>query len=108
MMVIRLGIEMKRGIEAAFQEINHLGGVWGSKKLRLLTLDDAYEPTYTKVNTDFFLFNTTPPAGSLNSAIFNQSVGGNEDIQKKVFFGLIGYVGTPTVQVSSNSLSCLS
>nr|CAG4714127.1 unnamed protein product [Naegleria fowleri] len=94
----RLGIEMKRGIEAAFQEINHLGGVWGSKKLRLLTLDDAYEPTYTKVNTDFFLFNTTPPAGSLNSAIFNQSVGGNEDIQKKVFFGLIGYVGTPTVQ----------
>ncbi|KAG2373940.1 hypothetical protein C9374_011605 [Naegleria lovaniensis] len=89
---------MKRGIEAAFEEINSLGGVWGSKKLRLFTLDDAYEPANTKINTDYFLFNMTPPANSLNRALFSNVSIIDTKIRDTVFFGLIGYVGTPTVQ----------
>ncbi|KAG2388056.1 hypothetical protein C9374_000906 [Naegleria lovaniensis] len=89
---------MKRGIEAAFEEINSLGGVWGSKKLRLLSLDDSYEPSNTKINTDFFLYNITPPSNSLNGALFTNASTNENNIRNRVFFGLIGYVGTPTVQ----------
>ncbi|EFC40540.1 predicted protein [Naegleria gruberi] len=95
----KLGTEMRDGILAAFEEVNSMGGVWNNKKLKLLTLDDAYEPTNTKINTDFFLYNTTPPTSSLiyqpylnsSSPQFITSV----DVSK--IFGLIGYVGTPTV-----------
>ena len=38
-----LGIEMSRGVRAAFDEQNRLGGVQG-RSLRLIALDDGYEP----------------------------------------------------------------
>ncbi|KAL9650595.1 hypothetical protein ABK040_006396 [Willaertia magna] len=84
-----LGIELRDGILAAFHEANLLGGIWNSKKLRLVTLDDKYEPIYTKQNTNYFLFNKTLPNGSPGGVSLNQPI-------TKVF-GLIGYVGTPTV-----------
>lgn len=44
-----LGIDMRVGIEAAFAEANRRGGV-RSMKLRLITLDDCYEPLRTAPN----------------------------------------------------------
>ena len=65
-----LGINMRRGIEAAFYEANQNGGVHG-RQLALISMDDAYEP-------DIAIANTT----SL--------------IEEEQVFALIGAVGTPT------------
>jgi ABC-type branched-subunit amino acid transport system substrate-binding protein len=45
----RLGINMRTGVEAALEEANRAGGVDG-RKLRLVTLDDGYEPARTAPN----------------------------------------------------------
>ena len=66
----QLGTDMKRGIEAAFHEINKRGGVHG-RRLELVSRDDAYEPEAAIANT-LYLIN-----------------------ESKVF-ALIGAVGTPT------------
>jgi len=66
----QLGIQMRNGIKAYFDEVNAKGGVNG-RKLELVTLDDGYEPTRTVPNT-------------------------KELIEKHRVFALIGYVGTPT------------
>ena len=65
-----LGKNMKLGIEAAFQEINRDGGVFG-RRLELLSLDDAYEPEAAISNT-------------------------KQLIEDEAVFALIGAVGTPT------------
>ena len=65
-----LGINMRLGIEAAFEEANREGGVHG-RLLALTTRDDAYEPEEAIVNTQALI----------------------EDDQ---VFALIGAVGTPT------------
>ncbi len=70
-----LGLEMRRGIEAAFHEQNEAGGVHG-RMLDLTSLDDAYE-------TDFAFANT-------RRLIFREEV-----------FALIGEVGTPTSRAAS-------
>ncbi|MCY3765174.1 MAG: ABC transporter substrate-binding protein [Gemmatimonadetes bacterium] len=66
----QLGTDMKRGIEAAFHEINQRGGVHG-RRLELVSRDDAYEPEAAIANT-LYLIN-----------------------EAKVF-ALVGAVGTPT------------
>lgn len=66
----QLGTDMKRGIEAAFYEINQRGGIHG-RRLELVSRDDAYEPEAAIANT-LYLIN-----------------------EAKVF-ALIGAVGTPT------------
>ena len=65
-----LGRNMRLGIEAAFDEANARGGVFG-RRLELLSLDDAYEPEAAIANT--------------RRLIFENGV-----------FALIGAVGTPT------------
>ena len=65
-----LGIEMRRGIEAAFAESNRAGGVNG-RRLDLVTVDDAYEPEAAITNAQQLID-------------FHQ------------VFALIGSVGTPT------------
>ena len=65
-----LGKNMRLGIEAAFQEINALGGVHG-RELVLLSLDDTYEPEAAIANT-------------------------HRLIEEEEVFALIGAVGTPT------------
>ncbi len=65
-----LGINMRLGIEAAFQEANRNGGVHG-RMLELQTLDDAYEPEDAIVKT-------------------------RRLIESEEVFALIGAVGTPT------------
>jgi len=67
-----LGINMRYGIQAAFQQINDNGGVNGHT-LELVTLDDGYDPGPCLDNTKQFLQNST-------------------------IFGLIGYVGTSSSQ----------
>src|ERR1700748_3779723 len=66
----QLGIQMRNGIKAYFDEVNAKGGVNG-RKLELLTLDDGYETARTLPHT-------------------------KERIEKHRVFALIGYVGTPT------------
>jgi len=66
----QLGIQMRNGIKAYFDEVNAKGGVNG-RKIELVTLDDGYEPARTVPNT-------------------------KELIEKHRVFGLLGYVGTPT------------
>ena len=65
-----LGIGMKLGIEAAFAEANHSGGVHG-RLLELASIDDTYEPELAIANTKQLI--------------------GEESV-----FALIGAVGTPT------------
>ena len=65
-----LGLNMRLGIQAAFQEANENGGVHG-RRLELTTLDDAYEPEAAVTNT-------------------------KQLIEQENVFALIGAVGTPT------------
>ena len=65
-----LGREMRRGIAAAFAEVNARGGVHG-RRLELLSLDDAYEPEAAIANT-------------------------RQLIEEHAVFALLGAVGTPT------------
>jgi branched-chain amino acid transport system substrate-binding protein len=69
-----LGRQMKLGIETAFQATNDAGGVHG-RQLRLVALDDGYEPTRTAtVMTELY--------------------------DKEKVFGIVGNVGTPTAVVA--------
>jgi ABC-type branched-subunit amino acid transport system substrate-binding protein len=65
-----LGTEMARGMNAYFNQVNEHGGVNG-RPIKLITLDDGYEPERTIKNTQVLI---------------------NDD--KAV--ALVGYVGTPT------------
>ncbi len=65
-----LGIEMRLGAQLYFNEINQKGGVNG-RQLRLVTLDDGYEPDRAAANT-------------------------RKLIGEDKVFALLGYVGTPT------------
>lgn len=65
-----LGLEMRRGILAAFAEVNRKGGVNG-RRLDLLSYDDRYEPEQAIANTTRL-------------------------IDRDGVFALIGEVGTPT------------
>lgn len=65
-----LGLEMRRGILAAFAEVNAAGGVAG-RQLELVSYDDGYEPERAVANTLRLL-------------------------QEDRVFALIGPVGTPT------------
>jgi len=69
-----LGRGMKTGIDIAFAAANEAGGING-RKLRLIALDDGYEPERTK-------------------AVMKELAE-----QRKVF-GFIGNVGTPTAEVA--------
>jgi ABC-type branched-subunit amino acid transport system substrate-binding protein len=66
----QLGINMRNGLKAYFDEVNAKGGVHG-RKIELITLDDGYEPARTVPNT-------------------------KKLIDENKVFALIGYVGTPT------------
>ena len=69
-----LGQHMKQGIEAAFSVANAKGGVYG-RQLRLIAVDDGYEPTRT--------------AAAMKQLYERDQV-----------FGLVGNVGTPTAVVA--------
>jgi branched-chain amino acid transport system substrate-binding protein len=69
-----LGQNMKLGIEAAFSVANANGGVYG-RQLRLVSVDDGYEPSRT-------------------AAAMKQLYEGDQ------VFGLIGNVGTPSAVVA--------
>jgi ABC-type branched-subunit amino acid transport system substrate-binding protein len=65
-----LGQGMRRGIEAAFAEVNRGGGIHG-RRLKLISRDDGYEPDRSVVET-------------------------RKLIEDEGVFALIGAVGTPT------------
>ena len=65
-----LGKEMKAGAEAYFKVVNDAGGING-RKIKLISLDDGYEPDRAKANTQKLI------------------------VEEKVL-ALFGYVGTPT------------
>ena len=67
-----LGREYRDGAQAYFAEVNRQGGVNG-RRLRLISLDDRYEPALTVRNT-------------------------TQLIERDQAFALFGYVGTPTVK----------
>jgi ABC-type branched-subunit amino acid transport system substrate-binding protein len=69
-----LGRQMKLGLETAFGAINDAGGISG-RQLRLIAVDDGYEPTRT-----------------LNAM--------KQLVEKDSVFGVVGNVGTPTAIVS--------
>ena len=68
----QLGRDYREGALAWFDEVNRRGGIHG-RKLRLVSLDDRYEPALTLRNT-------------------------RRLIGKERAFALFGYVGTPTVK----------
>ena len=65
-----LGKEMKAGAEAYFNYVNENGGING-RKIKLISIDDGYEPDRAKVNTQKL-------------------------IKDDKVLALFGYVGTPT------------
>ncbi len=65
----QLGIQLNRGAKLYFDAINAAGGVHGAQ-IELRTMDDGYEPTRCKANTEALI---------------------KDDV-----FALFGYVGTPT------------
>lgn len=67
-----LGRDYREGAMAWFAEVNRRGGIQG-RRLRLLSLDDRYEPAKTLANT-------------------------RQLIDRDRVFALFGYVGTPTVK----------
>ncbi len=69
-----LGQNMKMGIEAAFNVANINGGVYG-RQLRLIAVDDGYEPGRTAITM-------------------------NQLYEKDQVFALVGNVGTPTAVVA--------
>lgn len=77
-----LGINMRAGLLAAFNEVNKKGGVYG-RKLKLMSLDDSYEPELAIKNTRTL-------------------------INKHKVFALIGAVGTPTSKAIAPIVSEMS
>jgi ABC-type branched-subunit amino acid transport system substrate-binding protein len=69
-----LGRAMKAGVEAAFEDVNAAGGVHG-RTLRLVAVDDGYEPT-----------RTLPAMKQL--------------VERDAVLAIVGNVGTPTAAVS--------
>jgi ABC-type branched-subunit amino acid transport system substrate-binding protein len=69
-----LGVGMKVGVEAYFQQVNEEGGVFG-RPLRLIALDDQYEPLQTGPNMRAL-------------------------IDEHAAFAVLGNVGTPTAAVA--------
>ncbi|MFM8604148.1 MAG: ABC transporter substrate-binding protein [Cyanobium sp.] len=67
-----LGREYREGALAWFTEVNRRGGIHG-RRLRLVSLDDRYEPALTVRNT-------------------------HQLIERERAFALFGYVGTPTTK----------
>ncbi len=65
-----LGLGMRAGLKAYFKKVNQAGGIQG-RKIRLISLDDGYEPVKAIKNTQRL-------------------------IKKENIFSAIGYVGTPT------------
>lgn len=70
----QLGIEMRDGATAYFDHVNAQGGVNG-RQIKLLSLDDGYDPVKAADNT-------------------------KQLIDKENVFSLFGYVGTPTSNAS--------
>jgi len=66
----QLGIELRRGSTVYFDKLNRAGGIEG-RKVKLISLDDGYEPVNTVINT-------------------------RKLIEQENVFSLFGYVGTPT------------
>ena len=89
-----LGINLRAGIQAAFDEVNELGGVNG-RMLQLNTLDDTYEPLVTVPNTASFLQNDTifGLIGMLGQLSRSGILNPNQ-----------GYVGTPTSKAVIDSV----
>ncbi|UUO08202.1 ABC transporter substrate-binding protein [Blastopirellula sp. J2-11] len=73
--VADLGIEMHRGVLAAFAEANASGGIQG-RQLELIALDDGYEPSETGPNI-------------------------RRLIEKDQVLAIVGNVGTPTAIVAA-------
>lgn len=72
---VALGQNTRLGVEAHFASINRAGGIQG-RTLRLLALDDGYEPTRAAVNM-------------------------RQLIEQKKVLAVIGNVGTPTAVVAA-------
>ena len=70
-----LGNDMRMGIQAAFNEANAVGGVYG-RELKLESLNDSYESDFAASNTHTL-------------------------IEKEKVFALIGAVGTPTSRAAA-------
>jgi ABC-type branched-subunit amino acid transport system substrate-binding protein len=70
----QLGLEYQRGALAWFEEVNRRGGIHG-RPIRLVSLDDQYEPNKTLENT-------------------------RQLLQRQDLLALFGYVGTPTTKVA--------
>ena len=68
----QIGKKYQAGAQAWFNEVNRKGGING-KKIRLISLDDQYEPELTIINTKRLL-------------------------EKPNLLALFGYVGTPTTK----------
>ena len=85
-----LGIEMRRGIEALFKNVNTAGGVFG-RQLKLNSMNDNYDPPTALMNVDQLLDIQTMVADP-----DKPDIRGPDSV-----LALLGNVGTPTMLVTA-------
>ena len=102
-----LGLEMRRGVQLAFDQQNAAGGVHG-RQLVLKVDDDQYTPALALTNTDALLNVQTETGTSPVCPSTSASIGGNMPISTSALeagsgavLALLGNVGTPTMEVSA-------
>jgi ABC-type branched-subunit amino acid transport system substrate-binding protein len=85
-----LGIEMRRGIEALFKNVNDQGGVLG-RQLELDSMNDNYDPTMALANVNQLL--------DIQMTVANPDM---PDVRgPNSVLALLGNVGTPTMLVTA-------
>jgi branched-chain amino acid transport system substrate-binding protein len=85
-----LGIEMRRGIQALFQNVNDAGGVFG-RPLQLTSMNDNYDPATALTNVEQMLDITQVVADPDSPDVRGPSS----------VLALLGNVGTPTMLVTA-------
>jgi branched-chain amino acid transport system substrate-binding protein len=102
-----LGLEMRRGVQLAFDQQNAAGGVHG-RQLVLDVKDDQYTPSIALTNTDALLNVQTQTGTAPVCPSTSASIGGNAPISSSALtkgsgsvLALLGNVGTPTMEVSA-------
>lgn len=100
----QLGVEMRRGIEIAFKEVNDAGGVRG-RQLELVFRDDQYVPDLAeqaaKVLTDAQEVQGTAPScpSTLTPPVAGQAPVSTMKLERgpEAVLAILGNVGTPTM-----------
>jgi ABC-type branched-subunit amino acid transport system substrate-binding protein len=101
----QLGIEMKRGVDAWFKQVNAKGGIKGQRPLELDAVNDNYDPNgataaiqqLLAIPQASFLPNNCTTANGPPDCVVNQA----DPLGSNHVLSILGQVGTPTMVVTA-------